>query len=354
MRQLLPIPIAAVAVAVMIIGCGAAPEAVNDSRPMAEPSPTAAATTKEPPIRFPRPAPTAAPSPAYTPRPAPTLRPTRYVARFPTHPPRPTRAPAPTVTPAQPLCTCISHQEDAGTLFALDGASGAFYEGIYAISLEDGADARVGDVERFGIPGKWPLNPNSIGWDGCRMWMVAGTDLYTVDMQTGIAVRRATLTNDRGARGVSSLTWDGRSMYAHQKGLVTINMRFHTVKAVDVARHPPSASMHAHNRLTWGDGSMYSTNGITRISVVDLERGHLARHVYDNKVTREGDRINDIVWADGRLHYHTLSYGFGYINEDGYSEPLFVLMGPTDPFDGSRSGQLWMDFAWVPGDEGRC
>ncbi len=362
-------------IATVFTACGAPPELIQDGRPThaptvdyktagrswptstTQPAPTAAAPqAKEPPIRFPRPtaAHTVTPMPTATNR--PMARPTRALVTprpMPSPTPRPTAQPMPTYAPAQPLCTCVSHLDDAGTLFAIPNTvSDVFYEAIYAISMEDGKDTHVADVDSFGLEvDQWGLEPYEIEWDGCRMWMLAKGRLYTVDMQTGVARRGPTLSNN-----ISRLAWDGDTMWGidyKKSQLASVDLTWGKVRNVEPAKHPPSARMHRMG-MAWADGVMYATNGVTRIDEVDLERGHLARLAYTNRIRAPEDQIKSIIWADGRLHVYTLNYGFHAVNDDRPSDGLFILMGPTDPFTGNRSSQVWMDFTWVPGDEGQC
>ena len=283
----------------------------------------------------------------------------------------PTRTPTPK---PPPRCTCVQHQSEAGTLFALDDTD-SYYEAIYAIDMENGQDTRVGDIDTFGVEPESKvggLQPLAIEWDGCQMWMIhldsivgggqhnrhpgTGSDLYTVDMSAGQAIFVKRITSNENLGYIATIAWDGETMWGMSlfKGLVRIDLATGIATVIEPARHPSSASTGGYQSMTWADGTMYVANS-KRIDVIDLKRAHLAERFFEQHPIRvQEDQIHIAVWANGRLHFLTGNYGFYAVSDDAEKIGKFVLMGPTDPFDGDRSGIPWKDFEWVPGDEGRC
>ncbi len=122
----------------------------------------------------------------------------------------------------------MQHESDAGTVFALNDTD-EFFQAIYSLDMDDGEVARVGDVDSFGLDldSRFGLYaPSTIEWDGCNMWLAAislgsGSDLYTVDMLTGIAEHVEKISVEGVDYGyLSSIEWDGQDLY----GLVVRNL----------------------------------------------------------------------------------------------------------------------------------
>ena len=296
--------------------------------------------------------------PTATPRARPTARPySRTLGPLTT----PTRVPTP--EPVHRECTCVQHNSDAGTVFVADGGE-AFFQAIYSVEMDDGDVVRVGDAYMYGVTdSRFGFRGQVIGWDGCNMWLVTivnnGSDLYRVDMLTGIAERVAKIREADGFDYgyISSIAWDGEFLYGVGLwgDLLRIDRDTGIAVLVEPARHQVSASTPGHS-ITWGDGVMYAASHL-RIDVLDLERAHISERFYNHRrfIRHSANQVRKILWANGQLYFYTSDYGF-YAVDAAASEPVwqFALLGPRDPLDDERGYGSWQDMAWVPATDGQC
>ena len=198
------------------------------------------------------------------------------------------------------------------------------------------------------------------------MWLVTiarnigDSDLYMVDMLTGIAERVAKIS---GADGfdygyISSIAWDGEFLYGVGVwgDLLRIDRDTGIAVLVEPARHQVSAVTPSGGSMTWGDGVMYVASHL-RIDVLDLERAHISERFYNHRrfIRQQVDQVNKILWANGQLYFYTSDYGF-YAVDAAAGEPVwqFALLGPRDPLDDERGFGWWKGMAWVPATDGQC
>ena len=244
----------------------------------------------------------------------------------------------------------------------------AFFQAIYSVEMGDGDVVRVGDADIYGFTdSRSGFQVEDIEWDGCNMWLVniahlrrkGDSDLYTVDMLTGIAERVAEIREADGFNYgyISSIAWDGEFLYGVGLwgDLLRIDRDTGIAVLVEPARHQVSASTPGGS-MTWGDGVMYVASHL-RIDVLDLERAHISERFYNHRrfIRHMVDQVGDILWANGQLYFYTSNYGF-YAVDAASGEPVwqFGLLGPRDPLDDERGYGSWKGMAWVPATDGQC
>ena len=200
------------------------------------------------------------------------------------------------------------------------------------------------------------------------MWLVniahlrrkGDSDLYTVDMLTGIAERVAEIREADGFNYgyISSIAWDGEFLYGVGLwgDLLRIDRDTGIAVLVEPARHQVSASTPGGS-MTWGDGVMYVASHL-RIDVLDLERAHISERFYNHRrFIRQHGRpswrytLGPTVSCTSTLRimdFTPLTLQSG--------EPVwqFGLLGPRDPLDDERGYGSWKGMAWVPATDGQC
>ena len=68
----------------------------------------------------------------------------------------------PNAEPVRRECTCVQHNSDAGTVFAVDDTE-AFFQAIYSVEMDDGDVVRVGDADMYGFTdSRFGLNVEAI------------------------------------------------------------------------------------------------------------------------------------------------------------------------------------------------
>lgn len=76
---------------------------------------------------------------------------------------------------------------------------GARIDALFTIDRTTGAATRVGNATNFGIPFPALNNPSALAWDGRRLYMTAGENLYVLNTTTGVATLIGSIRTDSGS-----------------------------------------------------------------------------------------------------------------------------------------------------------